>query len=190
MKTVLPVATVAALALGLSGCAFLPGAGPSITLDAFELEAESLALDLTGVAADVECGSGSIPFEVGSEAECAMTDPNSDDAATVVFGIAAIRSSDDFDLEVLDVVDTSGDPSSGHPTVPSSEIEELAAGSLEQQGVIAAVLCEATEIEIEIFEDNTFRCGLVFEDGGFGEAVVSIIDFDGSSYSVVAAVVE
>ena len=50
MKTVLPVATVAALALGLSGCAFLPGAGPSITLDAFELEAESLALDLTGVA--------------------------------------------------------------------------------------------------------------------------------------------
>ena len=188
MKTVLPVATVAALALGLSGSAFLPGAGPSITLDAFELEAESLALDLTGVAADVECGSGSIPFEVGSEAECAMTDPNSDDAATVVFGIAAIRSSDDFDLEVLDVVDTSGDPSSGHPTVPSSEIEELAAGSLEQQGVIAAVLCEATEIEI--FEDNTFRCGLVFEDGGFGEAVVSIIDFDGSSYSVVAAVVE
>tara|TARA_B100000513_G_scaffold7720_1_gene3579 strand:- start:14499 stop:15065 length:567 start_codon:yes stop_codon:yes gene_type:complete len=188
MKTVLPVATVAALALGLSGCAFLPGAGPSITLDAFELEAESLALDLTGVAADVECGSGSIPFEVGSEAECAMTDPNSDDAATVVFGIAAIRSSDDFDLEVLDVVDTSGDPSSGHPTVPLSEIEELAAGSLEQQGVIAAVLCEATEIEI--FEDNTFRCGLVFEDGGFGEAVVSIIDFDGSSYSVVAAVVE
>lgn len=188
MKTVLPVAIVAALALGLSGCAVVPGAGPSITLDAFELEAESLALELTGVAADVECGSGSIPFEVGSEAECAMTDPDSDDAATVVFGIAAIRTSDDFDLEVLDVVDTSGDPSSEHPTVPSSEIEELAAGSLEQQGVIAAVLCEATEIEI--FEDNTFRCGLVFEDGGFGEAVVSIIDFDGSSYSVVAAVVE
>ena len=56
----------------MSGCAFLPGAGPSITLDAFELEAESLALDLTGVAADVECGSGSIPFEAPRGASTAV----------------------------------------------------------------------------------------------------------------------
>jgi len=188
VKTLPHVTALVVASLALSGCALLPSGPPRISLDAFELEAESLAFDLTGLETDVECGDGSIDLVVGAEAECVMSDPDSSDQLTVTFGVLEVRASDDFQLEVVDFVEPEGTPESEHPTVPSSEIEELAAGSLAQQGIVAAVLC--SDDTVEVFEGTTFRCGLVYADGGFGEAAVSIIDFDGSSYSVVAAVVE
>lgn len=188
------VVAIASTAL-LSGCG--PSGVPTATADAVATTAENALEETVGSRPDIDCGTEDVELKVGNVVDCVLTDPISGEkfeapvtvesvkdgtyTVGVKVGNAPIGAPDPEPTVVPDAV-------TGDPTVPSNDIADLAEGALEGiVGFTPALTCG--DDDVAIFVGNTTECSYDDADGVTHDVVVEITEFDGSSYTINAQIV-
>jgi hypothetical protein len=189
------VSTVAAIAISTA----LLTACTTVTLTAQAEEIATTAEDAleqeVGSRPEVDCGTGDVELEVGLVIDCVLTDPVTGEQFEAPVTIEAIDGSNyTVGVQVGDAPINAPEPEptvepdpSGNPTVPGDDIAALAAGALEPVlGFLPDLACP--EAEVQIVVGNATFCSFDDADGVAHDVRVDITEFDGSTYSINAEV--
>lgn len=185
------VAIATASAALLAGCTTI-----TLTAQASDIAntAENGLEEEIGSRPDIDCGTGEIELKVGLVVDCVLTDPVTGEQFASPVTIEAIEGTTytvavkvgDAPIGAPGPEPTVEPDPAGNPTVPGSDIAELAAGALEPVlGFRPELLCP--EAEVQIVVGNSTFC--TFDDGAAAHDVqVDITEFDGSTYAITAEV--
>ena len=193
MKTrALAVPLLLAAALTLAGCT----ASANLTVPAdqvAELAADALEAQL-GQRPDIDCGDDDIALVDGEEVDCLLTDPETETEYDTVVTIEDVDGTKfSVDVQVADEPNGGSEPteeeepSAGDaPTVPGDDIATLAANALAPElGYTPTITCNE---DVEIVVDNSVRCMIADEAGATATVLITITEFDGSTYKINAEV--
>lgn len=177
--------TVAVLALaGCVGSIDTSGAervDGSDTIPAADLAlaAEGIVLE-QGFTVDIDCGTGTVPFEVGATVECSGVDAATGESGGYTITISEISGSD-YRIEVVG--------SAAEPEAPVESAFETAAAfaDLTAQAISDALgempLVDCGTDDIEIFVGQEVRCA--YETSAVsGFVIATVTEFDGSTYAI------
>ena len=186
-----PVGLAAAAVLALAGCAGsidtsgaerVDGTIPAADL---ALAAEGVVLE-QGFTVDIDCGTGTVPFEVGAAVECTGVEESSGATGGYTVTITEIEGSD----YRIEVVGSEAEPT--EPTEPSEPTESAlesasAFADLTAQAITDSLgevpLVNCGEEDIEIFVGQEVRCAYE-TSAGSGFVIATVTEFDGSSYAI------
>lgn len=182
-----------AVLFALTGCSFNIGTPTAVDDDTIAVSelaalAEKRIFDDFGAEVDIDCGSSEVPFEVGTVVECTGVEVGDDQVIPVTLEIVLV----DDDYYEIDI--TTGEPvatTGGDGTevfVPAADFEDTVATALESVlGERVAPQCGRADVEIVV--GSQMICAVVMSSG-FGEALVTITSFDGSTYEITAELIE
>lgn len=185
-------AVVAASIALLAGCTSATLTAPA---EDIATTAENGLEEQIGSRPEIDCGTGEIELKVGLVVDCVLTDPTTGEQFEAPVTIEAIEGSTyTVGVKVGDAPINAPEPEptvepdpSGNPTVPGDDIAALAAGALEPVlGFLPELACP--EAEVQIVVGNTTFCSFDDEQGVAHDVQVDITEFDGTSYSINAEV--
>ncbi len=170
----------------LSGCSatidlsdpVLANDGAPTTISASELAstAERVILE-QGFAAEVDCGTETVPLVVGTSLECAGLDPATGATGTYILTITSVEGSD----YVLNVTGSEA-PSTDAVFESGAAFADLTAQAISSWfGEAPAVDCGADDIEL--FEGQEVLCAYQTSTAS-GYVVSTVSSFDGSRYEI------
>lgn len=183
-----PAGLAAAAVLALTGCVGsidtsgaerVDGTIPAADL---ALAAEGVVLE-QGFTVDIDCGTGTVPFEVGATVECTGVDAASGESGGYTITISEISGSD-YRIEVVG--------SAAEPDAPADSAFESAAAfaDLTAQAITDALgetpLVDCGAEDIEIFVGQEVRCAYESSSTS-GFVIATVTEFDGNSYAIEVA---
>ena len=195
IRSVTPIVAAATLLLALAGCSFSAEAGPTVSGDKLAQTAAKALGDKVGVAApDIDCGSDDIIVVKGKKVTCELTDTDGLIYDVAVTFTSVKGSTYHIDVKVADTAKnapspTVSDSGSGAPTVPGTDIADLASQALTSQLGFAPDMSCADE-NVSIVVGNTAACSFTDPSGSTHDVKVTITKFDGSNYSIDAEVTD
>lgn len=193
IRTASALAAAAFALVALAGCA--PATLTASAEDIADL-AEGALEEQVGSRPDIDCGTGDIELKKGLVIDCTLTDPVSGDRFDAPVTIATIQGNTyTIDVQVGDAPidpptpESTVEPQTGdNPTVPGTDIADLAAGALESiLGFLPIIECP--DAEVEVFVGNSVVCAFAEDDGTQHEVRIDITEFDGSTYAINAEVI-
>lgn len=147
--------------------------------------AESTILNEFDANVSIDCGTGDVPFAVGTVVNCIGAEEGVDEEVDVRIEIILIDG-DYYEIDISSDGAAAPDVESGF--VSSADFGEVVATALEQVvGERGAVMCGPEDVEIYIGAE--LICSVVLSSG-FAEAYVQVVAFDGSTYEITAEIIE
>lgn len=185
--------TAAAAMLVLAGCSFTAEAGPSVSASKVAATAAKALAAKVGSTPKIDCGSDDIILVKGKKITCELTDTDGLIYDVAVTFTSVSGSTYNIDVKVANTAKNAPSPtvSSGSgdaPTVPGTDIAQLAAGALESQLGFAPDISCADDV-VPIVVGGTEACGFTDPSGTAHDVTVTITEFDGSNYSIDAKVI-
>jgi len=187
------VVTAAAAALVLAGCSFTAEAGPTVSGASVAKTAAKALEAKVGSSPAIDCGSDDIIVVTGKKITCELTDTDGLIYDVAITFTSVKGSTYHIDVKVADAAKNAPSPtvSSGAdaPTVPGTDIAQLAAQALTKQlGSAPDMSCDDAQVSIVV--GNTAACGFTDAAGAHHDVTVTITEFDGSNYTIDAKVTD
>jgi hypothetical protein len=154
VNTMRPMLAAAALLLALTGCSV----HANLTVPASEVATQAAKLLQKQVgsktAPSVDCGKGDVDLVVGTKVDCTLTDPVDASKYDTMITVTKVKGTD-YSVHVKVADSAKGD--SAVPTVPASQIDDLAETAIEQSsGERPTIDCGSQQLPI--VQGNVFNC--------------------------------
>jgi hypothetical protein len=185
--TPLAILALATTAL-LSGCV---GGTLTASADLVASTAEDALEQSVGTRPAIDCGTEDFPIVNDTKRTCLLTDPTSGleyDATVTIIKVDGANFS--VDVQVADApnnppVDDTGTTTT--PNVPSSDLAALASSALAGElGFTPEITCPPGDVQVVV--DTAITCSFADPDSVDHDVLITITEFDGSSYSISALV--
>jgi len=192
-RPLLATVTAAAAMLILAGCSVTAEAGPTVSGASVATTAAKALEAKVGSLPAIDCGSDDIIVVKGKKITCELTDTDGLTYDVAVTFTSVKGSTYNIDVKVADTAKNAPSPTvsagSEAPTVPGTDIADLAAQALTKQLGSAPDMSCADE-NVSIVVGNTAACGFTDAAGAHHDVTVTISEFDGSNYTIDAKVTD
>jgi len=189
----LPLIAAASLLLALAGCGATAEAGPTVSGDNVAKTAAKALEAKVGSSPAIDCGSDDIVVVKGKKITCELTDTDGLIYDVAITFTSVKGSTYHIDVKVADTAKNAPsptvDPGAGAPTVPGTDIADLAAQALTKQlGSAPDMSCADQNVSIVI--GNTAACEFTDAAGAHHDVTVTISEFDGTNYTIDAKITD
>lgn len=187
----LAVVTVAS-ALMLTACSL--SVTPTVSASKVAETAEDALEAEVGIRPDMDCGTEAVKLVDGTTVDCILTDPGSGTEIDAVVTISKVKGTNfTVNVKVADVpIENGSDPKPTEssapdpdaPVVTGDAFAEVVVKALTTQlGYTPTVQCF---LDVAIIEGATTNCTLTDDKGEVHDVLATIDEFDGSTYSITA----
>jgi hypothetical protein len=192
-RPLLATITAAAALLVLAGCSFSAEAGPTVSGSSVAKTAAKALEAKVGSSPAIDCGNDDIVVVKGKKITCELTDTDGLIYDVAITFTSVKGSTYHIDVKVADTAKNAPSPtvSSGAeaPTVPGTDIADLAAQALTKQlGSAPDMTCADENVSVAV--GNTAACGFTDAAGAHHDVTVTITEFDGSNYTIDAKITD
>jgi hypothetical protein len=192
-RSFLPVLAGAALLLALAGCSVKAEAGPTVSGASVAKTAAKALEAKVGSLPAIDCGKDDIVVVKGKKITCELTDTDGLIYDVKITFTSVKGSTYHIDVKVADTAKNAPsptvDPGADAPTVPGTDIADLAAQALTKQlGSAPDMSCADENVSIAV--GNTAACDFTDAAGAHHDVTVTITKFDGSNYTIDAKITD